>query len=105
MSAINNERDKKEFIIAYNRSDCTVMSVECGWEGLRFKDIYKRDVLSRYPDAKYGDVVTWNNSFWGSVYADNCMDALREFFKKQEAHERSEYVSTKKEIAVHEYDE
>lgn len=75
--------DEYEFIIAYNKEDCEISCVECGWRGVQMKCLYKEG-LNHPSEIKYqyGDIIGWNNQFWGSVKARNAKEALDRFFEK-----------------------
>lgn len=78
-----SDTEKQEFIVCLSPGHCEVMAVSYGYEGLRIRDNYKLDVLSRYKDAKYGDIVqVWNNCLWGSIMASNTKEALDIFYER-----------------------
>lgn len=89
----SNELSDNEFIVAYCKNFCNVASLwadhfhrppECS-----MKAEYER-ALSRFKKS-WGDVVGWNNCFWGAVKADNARDAIDQLMGKvQEARARGE---------------
>ena len=77
-----SDTEKQEFIVCLSPRYCEAMAVSYGYEGLRIRDNYKLDVLPRYKDAKYGDIVPWNNCLWGSIMASNTKEALDIFYER-----------------------
>lgn len=77
-----SDTEKQEFIVCVSPGYCEVMAVSYGYEGLRIRDNYKLDVLPQYKDAKYGDIVPWYDSLWGSIIASNTKEALDIFYEK-----------------------
>lgn len=73
----------KEFIVAYDSRELNVrqkavdeqfchngMTEMYGW------------ALDRHKDSKYGDIVGYNNQFWGVVEAESSAEAVSVFMEK-----------------------
>ena len=80
----SNELSDNEFIVAYCKNSCTVLSL---WADhfhylpeYSMKSEYER-ALSRFKKS-WGDVVGWNNHFWGAVKAENAREAIDKLMEK-----------------------
>ena len=71
-----------EFIVAYRSDEINVRAknVDVQFCHCQMSDMYDF-ALSLYPEYNYGDIIPWNNQFWGIVRADNAANALLEFMR------------------------
>lgn len=71
-----------EFIIAYNSTECSIQANLGNYEPDN-KYWYGQALAHKSNQgAKYGDIIGWNNQFWGSVRANNAKEALDIFLDK-----------------------
>lgn len=71
-----------EFIIAYSPTDCSIQA-NFDLHEPENKYLYEEALAHKHgQDAKYGDIVGWNNHFWCSVRANNAKEAFDIFIEK-----------------------
>lgn len=73
----------QEFIVAYNFREINIRQ-KADDEQFCHNEMTERYgwALSHHKDRNYGDIVGWNNQFWGVVEAESSAEALSVFMEK-----------------------
>lgn len=72
----------QEFIVAYNSRECNIRQKADDEQFCHDEMTKMYDWELSHHNCVYGDIIGWNNQFWGVVEAENSYEALIIFMEK-----------------------